>query len=234
MMNLSVVIPALNEAGKIGADVAEAAAFLREAALVGEVIVADDGSHDHTAEIASAAGAIVIRLAENRGKGRAVQAGVVQSSGQVVLVADSGSCVPYTDALPSVRRIQSGLTDLALASRNLKRTVIVRDRPLRRRILSRFFRLTAQCVVGIPHRISDPQCGFKVYDGTIARELFSSLRTPGFLFELEIILCAVKRGCRIEEFPIHWSCDHDTRLHPAAMAGPLLRELLRLRRRIRR
>jgi glycosyltransferase involved in cell wall biosynthesis len=234
MMDLSIVIPAFNESKKIGADVAEAAAFLHGAALTGEVIVVDDGSRDHTAEIASAAGAFVIRLAENRGKGRAVQAGVGQSGGQVVLVADSGSCVPYKDALPAVQRIQSGLTDLALASRNLKQTVIVRDRPLRRRILSRFFRLAARAVVGIPHWISDPQCGFKVYDGKIARELFSSLQTDGFLFELEITLGAVKRDCRIEEFPIHWSCDPDTRLHPAAMAGKLLRELLHLRRQIRR
>lgn len=234
MMDLSIVIPAFNESGKIGVDVAEATVFLRRTALIGEVIVVDDGSRDRTAEIASAAGARVIRHSENRGKGRAVQAGVDQSGGRVILVADSGSCVPYMDALPSVQRIRSGLLDLALASRNLKQTVIVRDRPLRRRILSRFFRLAARAAVGIPQRIGDPQCGFKVYDGMLARELFSSLRTPGFLFELEIIIGAVKRNCRIEEFPIHWSCDPDTRLHPAAMAGRLLGELLQLRRQFRR
>lgn len=230
MMDLSIVIPAFNESGKIGADVAEASAFLRRAALSGEVIVVDDGSGDRTAEIASDAGGRVIRLPENQGKGRAVQAGVSRSSGGVVLVADSGSCVPFHDALSAVQRIQSGGADLMLASRNLRQTVIVRDRPLRRRLLSRVFRLAARVVAGIPYRISDPQCGFKVYDGRIARELFSDLRTAGFLFELEIILGAVRRNLRIEEFPIHWSCDLDTRLQPAAMAGQLLRELLRLRR----
>lgn len=234
MMDLSIVIPAFNEARKIAADVAAAAVFLRQASLSGEVIVVDDGSRDRTAENASAAGARVIRHPENNGKGRAVQTGVMQSVGEVVLVADSGSCVPYPDALPAVERIQAGLVDLALGSRNLKRTVIQRNRPLRRRILSRLFRLAARAVTGIPRRITDPQCGFKVYRGELARVLFSRLRTPGFLFELEIILNAVKRDCRIEEFPIHWSCDPDTRLHPAAMAGQVLGELLELRRSIRR
>lgn len=234
MTDLSIVIPAFNEERKIGADVAAATVFLRQASLQGEVIVVDDGSSDRTAENASAAGARVIRLPGNKGKGRAVQTGVMQSGGEVVLVTDSGSCVPYPDALPAVERIQSGLVDLAFGSRNLKQTVIRRNRPLRRRIISRLFRLAALAVTGIPRRITDPQCGFKAYRGELARELFSRLRTPGFLFELEIILNAVERGCRIEEFPIHWSCDPDTRLRPAAMAGQVLGELLDLRRSIRR
>ncbi len=231
MIVLSIVIPAFNEAGKIGRDVAQATAFLRSAVPSGEVIVADDGSSDNTAEIAAAAGARVIRLERHSGKGRAVQAGVGQSAGAVLIVADSGSCVPLADAQPPLKRIRAGQLDLALASRRLKQTVIACNRPLRRRILSRLFRLAAVAVAGLPRRISDPQCGFKVYNGALARELFANLQTPGFLFELEIILRAVERSCRLEEFPIHWSCDPDTRLQLAAAAGQVLRDLLRLRRR---
>jgi dolichyl-phosphate beta-glucosyltransferase len=55
------------------------------------------------------------------------------------------------------------------------------------------------------------------------------LSTPGFLFELEIILKALQNGYRLEEFPVEWTCDLDTRLRPTRQAGGVLRELLRVR-----
>jgi dolichyl-phosphate beta-glucosyltransferase len=234
-MDISIIIPAYNEASKIGRDVEEAASFLNGQGFDGEVIVVDDGSTDGTAaeaeraSVPSAVRKTVLRLERNSGKGAAVKRGVLTSRGKVVLYADSGTCIPYANALPVIKRIVAGDLDIGLASRRLQGTVIRRNRPLRRRILSRFFHRAAVTVAGMPRRITDSQCGFKVYRGDAARELFAGLITQGFLFELEIILKALRRGLRIEEFPVEWTCDLDTRLRPSSQARSVLKELFRMR-----
>jgi dolichyl-phosphate beta-glucosyltransferase len=234
-MDLSIVIPAFNEANKIRRDIETAAAFMDEEALEGEVIVADDGSADRTsdeaeqAHIPESVKLNVIRLDKNRGKGFAVKKGVLVSKGDVVLYADSGTCVPYTNALKQMERIRSGELDIAVASRRHKETVILRDRSFKRRVLSWFFRQVAILVTGLPKRFTDTQCGFKIYKGEVARELFGKCRTSGFMFELEILLRALKQGYRIEEFPVEWTCDLDTRLRPANHAGGVAKELLSIR-----
>ncbi len=240
MTDISIVIPAFNEAGKIARDVEEAALFFAREGLSGEVIVVDDGSTDGTEAAARAAKVPpsvrfeTIRLERNMGKGFAVRTGVLAAAGHVVIFADSGTCVPYGDALPWIRRIREGELEMAMASRRLARTVIRRDRPLKRRVLGRAFRLAAIAIVGLPRRFTDPQCGFKVYAGEIARKLYEGLETPGFLFELEIILKALRLGYRVEEFPMTWTCDPDTRLRPGSQALSLLGELIALRRAVRR
>ena len=235
-LDLSIVIPALNEAGKIGRDMTAAAVFLRGSGLRGEIIVVDDGSADGTADVAlntglpPGVGRRVIRLKENSGKGFAVKTGILASGGEVVLYADSGTCIPYANAETVIRRIRRGDLDMGFASRRLKGTVICRNRPFRRRVISRLFHLAAVAVAGLPRWISDSQCGFKVYRGDAARALFSGLQIRGFLFELEFILKALKSGFRIEEFPVEWSCDLDTRLHAGSDARNILRELFQVRR----
>jgi dolichyl-phosphate beta-glucosyltransferase len=234
-VDLSIVIPALNEAKKIRSDVEAAAQFIDREKMTGEIIVVDDGSTDNTSEearkssIPDSVFLRVISLERNRGKGFALKAGILATRGDVVLFADSGTCVPYANALAQIEKIRDGEADIAIASRRLKGTVIKRNRSLQRRVLSWIFRQAALMLTDLPRRITDTQCGFKVYDGNIARELFKRCVTAGFMFELEVLLRALKRGYRIEEFPVEWTCDLDTRLKPAGDAVGVLKELLKVR-----
>ena len=234
-MDISIVIPALNEATKIRFDAEAAASFIKDTGFSGEVIIVDDGSTDGTAEgarkadIPSSVKLSVIRLEKNSGKGYALKTGIQKTGGDIVLSTDSGTCVPYANALGQIERIRAGELDIAIASRRLKETRILRDRSRKRRLLSWIFRQAAITITGLPRRITDSQCGFKLYKGKIARELFNKCQTRGFMFELETLLRALQKGYRVEEFPVEWTCDLDTRLRPGRIALSVLKELFRVR-----
>jgi len=236
MIDLSLVIPAYNEENKIKKDIERAAFFLEENHMVGEIIVVDDGSRDNTSAAASKACTNpsvelkIIRLEKNKGKGFAVKTGILASKGEVVLFADSGTCIPYENALPFIKKIRAGEVAIALASRYAKGTVIRRNRPLSRRILSRLFHWAAVFIAGLPRKITDSQCGFKIYNGDAARKLYSQCGLHGFLFDLEILIRALREGHSITEFPVEWTCDLDSRLRPASEAGDILRDLFKVRK----
>jgi glycosyltransferase involved in cell wall biosynthesis len=237
--DLSIVIPAYNEAHKIARDVEAASRFLIERGLSGEVIVSDDGSHDDTAGTARACtvpGPVALQVIDqerNRGKGAAVRAGVLASSGQYVMFADSGVCIPYDEAMRGLELLRSGQCEIAHASRKRADSVIVNPQPLHRRIFSRAFRLAVDVYLGLPYRLTDTQCGFKMYRGDVGRSLYGACKTEGFLFDLEIIIRAGKAGARIAEFPVTWSCDPDSRLRAGRTTVRTIQELKDIKRTMR-
>ena len=245
-LDLSIVIPAFNEHHKVPRDVEAASHFLRDERLRGEIIVSDDGSEDGTAEAARRAGeelpaelrdSVMVRVIvapENRGKGAAVRAGVLASRGRYVMFADSGVCIPFEQTLRGLELIRSGQCKIAHASRKRVDSVITNPQPWHRRVFSRMFRTAVNTFVGLPYRLTDTQCGFKVYDGEVARALYGQCIDDGFLFDLETILRASHLGYRIAEFPVTWSCDPDTRLNPAKQAIRTFPELIKIKRAIQK
>ncbi|MGE5611566.1 MAG: glycosyltransferase [Bacillota bacterium] len=235
-MDLSIVIPAYKEAHKIARDVQVAAAFLGRNNLRGEVIVADDGSPDDTAQVARQAPVSLdgverrVLALDHHGKGHAVRQGMIATRGDYVMFADSGLCVPFEDALAALDLLHDGRYDIANGSRKMRTSVINRSQTLYRRLLSRLFRCAVIHALDLPRDLTDTQCGFKVYRGDIARELYAECELDGFMFDLEVLIRARQRGYRVVEFPVHWTCDPDSRLRPSRILGPSLGELLSLRR----
>ena len=86
-------------------------------------------------------------------------------------------------------------------------------------------------VTKIPPHLTDTQCGFKVYDGSAARQLYAESTIDGFMFDIEVILLALSKGYNIGEFPVSWTCDPDTRLKPAHETLRILTDLIHLKRR---
>lgn len=233
---LSIVVPAYNEHHKVARDVEAASAFLLEQQIDGEIIISDDGSDDDTAGVARQAPVPdnvqfeVLANTPNRGKGAAVRAGILASTGRYVMFADSGVCIPFEQAMRGLTLLRAGECEIAHASRKRIDSVITNPQPLHRRILSRIFRTTVNAYMGLPYRLTDTQCGFKLYRGDIARDLYRECLTEGFLFDLEIILRAKKRGLRIAEFPVTWSCDPDSRLRPGKTAIRTIVEMRRIKK----
>ena len=230
-MDLSIIIPAYREAAKISHDVEAAGAFLVRAGLTGEIIVVDDGSTDGTCQAARNAETPpgvdqrVICLERQSGKGAAVRAGMTASRGEFAMFSDAGLCVPFEYTLKGLEMIRRGECDIAHGSRKLPDSVIVRPQGLYRRFCSRLFRFIVRLFMGIPHTFSDTQCGFKIYRGDVARRLYSECISTGFMFDVEILLRALRHGYKIREFPVEWRCDLDSRLHPARGAARTFSEL---------
>jgi dolichyl-phosphate beta-glucosyltransferase len=235
-VNLSIVIPAFEEGRKIARDVMVAADFLQANGLAGEIIVVDDGSSDDTATAARNASippAIrrnVIRYEDHRGKGYAVRTGVKAAGGQYVMFADCGLCIPYGNALLGLELLKEDRCDIAHASRRLIQSDILQGQPWHRRLISYSFRSVVRTISGVPRHLTDTQCGFKIYKGDVARLLYNECVTDGFMFDIEIVLRAVRKGYRIEEFPVEWTCDPDSRLSVTRTPWPVLAELYALKR----
>jgi len=236
-VDLSIVIPAFQESKKIGRDIEAAAEFLAGNDLAGEIIVVDDGSTDGTAEAARKAGenaaagvSVKVIAGEHRGKGWAVRTGMKETCGEYVMFADSGCCVPYGNALLGLEMLRDGSCDIAHGSRKLIDSDIQQGQHWYRKIAARLFKWLLNRMLKMPPGITDSQCGFKVYRGDVARQLYGRCISDGFMFDVEMILRAQKAGYRIKEFPVEWVCDLDSRLSLTRTPWPVLSELIAIKR----
>ncbi len=238
-MDLSIIIPALNESHKIGQDVKAAAEFLQQQNLEGEIIVVDDGSSDDTAQVARHTGDSiqaslrVLHFKEHHGKGFAVKSGITASKGQFAMFADSGLCVPYSNVLTGLSLLQQNACDIAHGSRKLPNSIIYRPQTFLRKFISKLVHWVLLFWLGIPKKLTDTQCGFKIYKGDLARQLYGQCISNGFLFDIEIILRALKSGKRIREFPVEWTADPDSRLSPAKNMFGVMHELISLKKQLK-
>ncbi len=155
--------------------------------------------------------------------------GIKASCGDYVAFVDSGLCIPYKYILKGIEYIESGSACLAHGSRKIKETVIHRPHPLIRRMISRIMRRIFKLLLKIPPALTDTQCGFKIYKGDIARQLYGEVVLDGFLFDVEVIMRAQRRGYSIKEFPVEWTADLDSRLSPLKNMLGIMKELLILR-----
>ena len=239
MIKLSIVIPAYNEQTKIERDIFSADAFLSAEGITGEIIVVDDGSTDKTTTTAKKAASdiqtpcFVEKLKNNYGKGRAVRTGILKSQGEYILFADSGVCVPFTETQIGIDLIASGQCQIAHGSRKLSGCHILRPQSFYRQICSKLFHWLLIHDIKRLGNLTDTQCGFKVYHGDIARELYAQSSIDGFMFDIEIVLLAMAKKYAICEFAVDWTCDPDSRLKPAHEVFSVLRDLVKLKRQFR-
>jgi dolichyl-phosphate beta-glucosyltransferase len=212
--NVTLILPAYNEAATINATLSEAVAYFRGRALTCQIIVSADGE-DGTREVAR-------RFAEEHpfvqvigepircGKGRGIREAVKIATGDIVGFADADNKVPIAEFDRLEQWLHEGY-DLAIGSRGLKRSSVERKQPWYRRVGSWGFGYFMHAVVGMPG-IVDTQCGFKFFHRSIAQDLFSRQQIDGYMFDVEILALAQRLGYSIKEVPIRWHDDADSRL----------------------
>lgn len=232
-VNRSIIIPAFNEAGRIGATLESVASYLGQTGTAGEteIIVVCDGCGDNTAEVARAyAGRVPLRILsyrKNRGKGYAVRKGMAASSGRVVAFMDADGSTPVHEFGRLAEPILRNEADLVVGSRRVPDAVVDVRQTLFRQALGRAFAWHAQAVLGL--RIRDTQCGFKVFDGVKARYLFKRLVCNGFAFDLELLAEARECGYRVIERGVEWHEVPGSTVHPVRDGVRMLRAVWQIR-----
>jgi len=125
--------------------------------------------------------------------------------------------------------IRNNEHQIILGSRHLPESIIRKQLVWYRRLVSILFRIVTKLLFPSIWGFSDTQCGFKIYDGIIARDLFSRGRIDGFLFEIEILRLAKEQYISMKEMPIEWTCDRDSRLSSIPTIWEVLRDSWKLK-----
>lgn len=228
-VELSLVIPAYNEANRIHPTLDCALSYLRRRKQAFEVLVVDDGSRDATAASVEArreGDVSVIRHERNAGKGAAVRLGVARSRGDHVLMMDADLAIPIEE-LSLLERLVENEYDIACGSRGLPDSRKVNPQPLYRESMGLAFNGILR-LLGLTD-LRDTQCGFKLFRGAVAREVFSRCRINGFAFDVESLLVARELGYRTAEVAVTWRHVPESRVHPLRDAPRMLIDVLWLR-----
>ena len=229
-LDLSVVIPAYNEAPRLEPTLRRIIDFCRAERPSYQVLVVDDGSTDGTSALARRVGQgcpelAVIELGGNRGKGAAVRAGMLAASGRRILFSDADLATPIEEIGKLEDRLADG-ADIAIASRAAPGADIrVRQHPLRE-LMGRSFNLMVR--IAAFGGIKDTQCGFKLFTRQAAHDLFARAAVDGFAFDVEILWLA-KGRYQIAEVPVVWRHVEESKVSPGSDAARMFLDLLRIR-----
>jgi dolichyl-phosphate beta-glucosyltransferase len=197
-----------------------------------EIIVVDDGSSDGTGRIVDriakdVRNARLVRYETNRGKGHALRTGVLVTKGDFVLVMDADLSTPMDELRKLMPYLSEGGFDIAIGSRALALSDIIKKQPWWRRGMGKTFnRIVKALVIG---GFSDTQCGFKLFKGEIARGLFREAKIDRFAYDVEILALAKKNGYGIKEVPIRWINSPESRVDPVKDSLQMLADLIRIR-----
>jgi dolichyl-phosphate beta-glucosyltransferase len=229
-VELSVVVPAYNEAGRLKNSLPSFQAFLNQCSLNWELVLVDDGSADATAQAFDGhfpEGKVqVVRYAQNMGKGYAVRQGVARARGDLVLLTDADLSAPLEDFERLHAAIRKG-HDVAVGSRALQDSDVVRHQAWYREGMGKIFNLFVQLLV--IRGIWDTQCGFKCFKRELAAPVFQVMRINRFCFDVEFLYLCKKRNLRIAEVSIHWANVKESRVHLLYDSAKMFGDLLRIR-----
>jgi glycosyltransferase involved in cell wall biosynthesis len=198
-IDVSLVLPCLDEAGSVGACVTEALDAMRAAGLRGEVVVVDNGSTDGSPELAEAAGARVIHESR-RGYGSALRAGFAAAHGEVLVMADA-DCTYELNRIPElVAPVMADEADLVLGSRldsATRRTMPLLHRFVGTPVLT--FLTARACGRRV---VTDSQSGFRAFRKDVLPRM--GLTTTGMELASEMLIRSARAGLRISEIQMSY------------------------------
>ena len=231
----SLIIPAYNEARRVGETVTMVLGYLNAVSPESELIVVDDGSTDATNDVvreafARSAGMIETRLIEqprNRGKGAAVRAGLIAARHEVGLFSDADLSTPIEETPKLLDPIFADEIDVAFGSRALDRKLIGQRQAWHREQAGRLFNLLVRTATGLP--FWDTQCGFKAFRLDAFRPVLNAARSEGFGFDVELLFLAHRAKLRLREIPVRWNHHDGSKVHFLHDSAHMLQEVIALR-----
>jgi dolichyl-phosphate beta-glucosyltransferase len=230
---ISLVIPAWNEARRLPESLRRISEFCGQSAHCIEVLVVVEPCSDDTLQIASEFARQnprfrVIAGKRHLGKGSAVRTGVLEAAGRFIFYMDADLSVPLgeVDAFWECFRMHPSAAVL-LGNRAHAQSRITRRQSFLRRNMGRIFNAVLKALsVASLH---DTQCGFKAFRSQAAREIFRRQQLNGFAFDVEVLLLAEALGYGIRDLPVEWVNSPDSRVSIVTDSWRMLRDSLRVR-----
>ena len=198
---LSFVVPAYNEEDFIEDTLGTLEAIIKDKNLPYEIVVVDDGSHDGTlakaVRYAKRNGHVkVVSYAKNIGKGHAVKTGFMQTSGDIVVFADSDLEIDLSTISRYLDALEYG--DIIIASKWHPDSAVAM--PLARKIMSHSFNVIVRLLTGVP--LKDTQAGLKAMKKSAFVDIFPRLAVKRYAFDVELLAVAHLYGLRVVEMPV--------------------------------
>lgn len=231
---LSIIIPAHNEANRLPNTLEKIICFLKQQSYSSELLIVENGSQDNTFAIAQQCSQqlssekvhIEAIHIEEKGKGRAVQRGMLEARGTFRFMADADLSMPIEEVSLFLPPLLHNY-DVAIGSREAPGSVRYNE-PLYRHWGGRFINLLIQWLA-LPG-LQDTQCGFKCFRGPVAEHLFSKQTLMGWAFDVEILYLAQKFNYSIVEVPIHWYFNSESKLHLLHDTFQMIRDIYSIRK----
>ncbi len=233
IVKLSIIIPAFNEQNRLPPTLHRLFRYLPGLGCSYEIIVADDGSIDQTAELVRQLqnqndNLVLVSDGINRGRGEAVRIGVSKAQGDLILVTDADGSVAdeaigrFVAAFDSDAELQA-----VFGSREMRGAVILGAQPYMRWLLGYVFIYLSRLLFSLWH-VTDFTLGFKMFRLAAARDIFAHQYDPFFLAEAELVYVAHIRRHRNIELPVAWTDSSDSRVNPLRDVGRSLIGLLQI------
>jgi dolichyl-phosphate beta-glucosyltransferase len=237
---LSIIIPAHNEENRLPDSLAKIDAYLRQQTYAYEVIVVENGSADDTVGVVSRFAVdhpyVKLMVVQTRGKGLAVKAGMLAADGEYRFICDADLSMPIREIakfLPADRGagVCEWPFDVAIGSREAPGAVRY-DEPWYRHFMGRALNWLIKVLA--MRGFEDTQCGFKMFHGRAAEDLFQVQTLSGIGFDIELLFVAKKRNYTILEIPINWYFSAESRMRLVDDSLAAIGEIMQIRRNWRR
>jgi len=210
---ISVVLPAHNEAERIAEAVKQTKQSLDKISASFEILIAEDGSTDGTAEIARRIEAEEpcvrhIHSAERLGKGKALSRALRLAKGETLAFFDVDLSTDMRHVKELVEAVRSEGYDFATGSRLLKGSEVTRS--FKREVMSTVYNLLVRTV--LKSTLRDHQCGFKSFRRQSLLNIIEKVEDAQWFWDTELLVRAQREGYRVKEFPIKWDEKGDTKV----------------------
>jgi len=224
-VDLSVVVPAYNDAARLARSLPEIFRYLRQNQYRFEVIVSEDGSTDDTPAVAARWPEVkLVSHPRHTGKGFGVKQGIMAASGELVLITDADLATPLT-FLPALAAAVAGGAELAIGSRAAPGAA-TQGRTWSRAGAGRVFNVLVQAL--LTPGIRDTQCGFKLGRRDLLQKICRLSRLDGFAFDAEMVFLARRLGARVVEVPVEWHHVDGSRVHVVRDGVRMARDILKV------
>jgi dolichyl-phosphate beta-glucosyltransferase len=227
---LTIVVPAYNEEQRLPATLDGLAAYLDAGKIDYRVLVVDDGSQDGTAQLTRQYGPRFSTISQaNAGKGAAVRNGVLHASGRIVAFTDAD--LPYDlDGLRvAYDLITAGPCEVVFGARDLKDSTVLAPRRRLRTLAHWIFKCIMRLLVS--SKVTDTQCGLKIFSHGAAQEIFSRTTIDGFAFDAEVVFLTHRLDLSFERIPVTLINEYASTISLTRHALPMVLDVVNMRRR---